>query len=218
MDHSGCNFYSKFADEGNIDFTLVVITEMMRKYGHYSNFYGIELLNEPSTDLTYNDHSLLVSYYQQAYEIIRSYHPTCYIVINELYEKAYRKWANDLQEPQYYNVIMDYHLYNWQDPYTYQTAEQHIENALNWQSLLEFYSIQHPIIVGEWSMSTGIFLQVGQSFVDACVQSFNQGSFGWYLWNWKIDRNQSSLFETWDVQYQLIEKGKEHGGLNPLKG
>ena len=58
---------------------------------------------------------------QKAYDLVRSYHKSCYIMINELSERQYKIYQNDLQEPYYYNVIMDYHLYNWQNPYKKQT-------------------------------------------------------------------------------------------------
>lgn len=64
-------------------------------------------------------------------------------------------------------------------------------------------------MVGEWCMSTGTKLQVGQSFVTTAVNSFTD-SFGWYMWNWKIE-HQLGFYE-WDVKYQL-----ERDLLSPFK-
>lgn len=214
IDHSGCNFYVEFDKRKNILLALDTVQQIMIKYSHYSNFLGVELLNEPSLYYSSWNHTMLVNYYTSAYKIIRSYHSSCHIWINELYEHNYMKWKFELQEPSFYNVIMDYHLYNWQYPYTTQTTDQHLQNAENWKGMIEAFTVQHPIVVGEWSMSTGVIMQVGQPFVNQCVKSF-QKSFGYYLWNWKIDRQNSTLYDNWDVQYQLITKGGKD--LNPLR-
>jgi glucan 1,3-beta-glucosidase len=217
IDHSGCNTVLKFPEPQNVNLSLLTIEEMMKKYSSRKSFLGIELLNEPALHLASEQHNLLVSFYERAYRIIRSYHKTCLVLINELYERNWKKWSNALQEPQFYNVVMDYHLYNWQNPYTFQTSQQHLENARNWEDWIEAFTSQHPVIVGEWCMSTGTVLQVGQPFVDECTRSF-QKSFGYYLWNWKIDRkNSGDLYSYWDVQFQMITLGKEKNGLNPLK-
>jgi len=54
-------------------------------------------------------------------------------------------------------------------------------------------------MVAEWSMSTGIVVQTGQAFVDACLRSFQHG-FGYYLWTWKVERGWG--YDDWDLQYQ----------------
>jgi glucan 1,3-beta-glucosidase len=202
IDHSGCNFYSRFDRRYNSLLSLHTIEQMMKKYGEQPNLIAVELLNEPSRELSSGNRSILIEYYAEAYRIIRKHNSEVNIVINELYDENFRKWQGYFTEAQgYYNFIMDYHLYNWQWPYTYQSVEEHIQHAKDWKNLIEMYQPQLPIIIGEWSMSTGVFLQSGQQFVDACFQSF-QKSFGWYLWNWKIERNIG--FNEWDVQYQMI--------------
>lgn len=204
QDHSGCLYLQQFTYPQNLDLALQSIETIMQKYSKRKSFLGIELLNEPNTaQITVKQHSLLIhNYYEKAYRIIRKYHKSCYIMINELEEKAYHLYANDLQEPVYYNVIMDYHLYNWQDPY--ESNEKHMAEVHAWEKMIDDYTIQHPIVVGEWSMSTGIISQIGQKFVDASIQSFTK-SFGWYMWNWKVERDPR--FDAWDVQYQMITKG-----------
>ncbi len=65
---------------------------------------------------------------------------------------------------------------------------------------------RHPVIVGEWCMSTGTVMQVGQPFVNAAVRSFDRTS-GWFLWNWKVERGIG--FDSWDVQYQHAIRGMD---------
>ena len=62
-------------------------------------------------------------------------------------------------------------------------------------------------MVGEWSMSTGAVVQVGQAFVDACVRSFQHG-VGYYLWTWKVERGWG--YDDWDLQFQSESRSRAH--------
>jgi hypothetical protein len=190
--------------------TLQTIESLIQRYGNHSNLLGIELMNEPSEFLSEQNHTALLNFYIDAYSVVRKYNKNCYVVFNELYEKCYILWKKVLQEPDFYNVIVDWHLYNWQQPFTNENKQQHIQDAKKWESLIDIFNVQHPIIIGEWCMSTGTFVQAGQPFVDNCLNSF-QKSFGWYLWNWKIERDVH--FDEWDVQLQMHLKN----GLKPIK-
>lgn len=209
IDHSGCNDppFPLWHEPHNQQLSLDTIEELMARFAipFADIVIGVELANEPSRLYSDTRHDLLVSFYQQAYAIIRGYSSSMMVVINELYEESYPLYSNDLQEPEYYNVIMDYHLYDWQQPYTGESREQHIKDAQGFAGLIQLYRKQHPIIVGEWSMSTGIILEVGQAFVDGCVTSFENNAHGWYLWNWKINANSSTQFAAWDVQLMSSE-------------
>jgi hypothetical protein len=45
---------------------------------------------------------------------------------------------------------MDLHLYDWQGKHTLETRQEHLKHAVSWKSLIQKYSIYHPILVGEW--------------------------------------------------------------------
>ena len=154
-------------------------------------------------------HSALLEYYKDAYALVRRYHPSALVIFNELYDELIPAWDYELREPEYYNVVLDLHLYDWQLPYTYESSPQHIQDAKNWKSVIDKHKAFHPIIVGEWCMSTGTYVQAGQPFVSAAVDSFS-ASIGWFLWNWKIEKGLG--FDEWDVQYQMRHKH----GLRPV--
>jgi len=185
-----------------MDLYFETITFMAQRYSSRASLVGFELANEPSDRYTRMRHDQLVDVYKQGYRIIRQHCKECHVVFNELYEAAYSNWTSHMKEPEYYNVIMDLHLYNWQLPYTYQNVSEHIANAVAWGPLIDDLSAQHPVVVGEWCYSTGIFRQVGQPFVDACVTSFQRSS-GWYLWNWKVQKGIH--FDEWNVQLQYLK-------------
>ena len=99
---------------------------------------------------------MLVEFYKEAYRTIRRYSETNIFVFNDIYSDFYDSWNYILQEPDFYNVALDLHLYDWQEPYTSESAEQHIADAEGWQALIRRLSLTHPIIIGEWSYSTGL--------------------------------------------------------------
>lgn len=205
-DHSGCIEKPSWLSPYNIDLTLNAINIIADRYSDHPALLGFELLNEPSEAYSTKNSTIILDYYSSAYKIIRKYSKSTLVVFNELYSYDFHNWNYQLQEPDYYNVIIDWHLYDW--PMTQLNAVQHIENANAWAGVIESYNSYHPVLIGEWSMSTGTH-QAGQPYVDACVNSFDDHSIGWYLWNWKIER--SAGFDEWDVQYQ-----HQIRGLNPL--
>ena len=114
MDHSGCQMSVQWASEENVQLSLKAIEAISKRYGDLESFLGVEVLNEPSYFLEQNNHSLLLQYYQKAYSIVRKHSATALVVFNELYPEFYYSWNHSLQEPGYYNVVMDLHLYDWQ--------------------------------------------------------------------------------------------------------
>lgn len=213
MDHSGCARSPGWLEsDRNIKLSLDSVRAIMRRYGHRKSFLGIELANEPGIYYSSNNHTALLSYYKNAYSIIRRYHSSAIVVFNELYDSLYHTWVQDLTEPMYYNVIMDLHLYDWQEPFTSRSVQGHIQDVKDWEQIIQDQRKHHPIMIGEWSMSSGTITKAGQEFVDASVRSFRYGgAMSWHLWNWKIERGYD--YDEWDVQLQ----SETANGLNPLK-
>ncbi|RYG66532.1 hypothetical protein EON64_09570, partial [archaeon] len=209
IDHSGCSVPPTWMTQTNLHLTLQALEQMVKRYGNHPSLLGIELLNEPGRQYSDEHHAELVQFYAEAYKLIRKVNKRCLVVFNELYEVNFNKYKQDLQEPAFYNVAMDVHLYHWQEPYTMMSQERHVRDAVNWAGMLEAFSSMFPLLVGEWSMSTGTHVQAGQPFVSACVKSFSQTA-GWYIWNWKVQRDLN--FDEWDVQYQYTLPR----GLRPL--
>jgi glucan 1,3-beta-glucosidase len=202
IDHSGCAMSPNWTHPLNINLSLEAVGVMARRYGKHPQLLGLELMNEPGWPIENKSHSVLLKYYYDSYHIIRESSSTALVVFNELYESYYSAWGGELLEPDYYNVVVDWHLYDWQEPYTKRNITQHIDDAHRWRPLIRDHSLFpfHPIIVGEWCMSTGTFVQAGQPFVDASLDSFAE-SLGWFLWNWKVEKGIN--FDEWDVQLQL---------------
>ena len=139
----------QWKDPFNINLTLATIDAMALRYGNHSNLFGIELMNEPSQFMSENDHAILERFYQDSYKIIRGYSNTTIIILNELYEHCYASWNEVMLEPEYYNVMIDFHLYDWGGGHNSESKSKHIRDALNWGPMIEKYSRAHPVIVGE---------------------------------------------------------------------
>jgi aryl-phospho-beta-D-glucosidase BglC (GH1 family) len=194
----------------NVKLALQAVRAMAERYNSHPALLGFEVLNEPCFAYSQSNHSQLVEYYTNAYRIIRSYSPDSIVVFNELYDFFYPWWDWELREKDgFYNIILDVHLYDWQQPFTKEPAAQHVTDAMHWKGVIDTLSKSHPVVVGEWCMSTGTWRQAGQSFVNAAVKSFDRAA-GWYMWTWKIQRGIG--FDEWDVQYQHMIHG-----LDPLQ-
>eukprot|EP01032_Pedospumella_encystans_P020580 gene20580-23376_t len=132
VDHSGCGMAPDWLEsKTNTDLTIDAIDAMMQRYGHHEELLGIELVNEPAIEYCRAERlPRLKEFYHRAYSTVRKHSRTAMVVFNELFEECYAAWKDELREPQYYNVVMDLHLYNWQEPYTSEPAAQHIQDAV----------------------------------------------------------------------------------------
>jgi glucan 1,3-beta-glucosidase len=231
IDHSGCSQPSHWDTPLNIQLTYQTLDLLMTRYGSQPNLLGVELLNEPNHDLS---HETLREFYAHCYQLIRAHgNHGLLIVYNELYSEYYSLWRGEFEEPEYHNLLMDWHLYHWQDYYRENSVAEHVRAAHDWRDLIDEYSTpdDNPILIGEWSMSTGPTLQVGQAFVSETIESFAKSwAVGWYVWNWKIDQSvlvstrtgeaagggggegevgeekKNAEYDAWDVQLQSTLK------------
>ncbi len=135
----------------NITTTLEVIQKLAKRYGHHKQLLGISLLNEPSPQLP---KSTLLSYYHQAYVIIReACGEDAWVVYNDGYAPS--RWRRELPRSKFQNVYIDMHHYQVFSP---------LDKRLPpWLNLLRTrfqlpYAISchrryHPVIIGEWSLT-----------------------------------------------------------------
>lgn len=79
----------------------------MTRYGSRAAFAGIDFMNEPGVDI-----DLLKSYYQQAYALVRSYNPSCWIFIAPRYWEQYggAGWEGFQIATNPVNVALEVHL------------------------------------------------------------------------------------------------------------
>jgi len=129
IDHSGCSEPSTWLAPENQQLSVAAVAAMVDRYSDRPNLYGFELLNEPSQDLTATSHAALLSFYTTCYRLVRARSATAVVVFNELYLPFLGAWDGQLSEPDFYNVVMDVHLYDWQEPFTRLPPKQHVQDA-----------------------------------------------------------------------------------------
>jgi len=190
-DHSGCgNGVVGWPTQQNIQYSLQAIQAIVNRYGGNPLLFGIELLNEPGWSLEQDHHGDLLSYYQQAYAIIRKKDAVTNVIFNVLYGNFYSTWNSQLTEPAYYNVIEDWHMYDCYGDQAHVSTQQHIDDANSWGGTIQYYQAQHPIVVAEWSVATGDN-PGGQNFANAQKNSFANG-YGWFFWSLQQANDKAS--------------------------
>ena len=208
-DHSGrAGKIGWHTDRGNIQETLRVLESFAEKYGKHPALFGVEILNEPSTQIPVE---ILKDAYQEAYTRIRKHAgPEVAVVFHDSFRAM--AWQNFMQEPEYKNVILDTHLYqSFGSEDQERTAEEQLVFALGRKSLLERMQREElPTIVGEWSLALpGRAMRNLSSFqgellngayADSQLLSFENSS-GWFFWSYKLESNNQ-----WNFRH-CIERG-----------
>jgi aryl-phospho-beta-D-glucosidase BglC (GH1 family) len=199
--HSGQSGAIRWQEPQNVNLTLDVLDRMTGFYKKYDNLWGIEVLNEPHWSIP---DPILLDFYHRAYTIVRRHSPTLHFVFNSLYG-PHDRWANALPEPQYYNVVLDLHLYTVWSGFT--NFDQHLAEARRMGEEIRYLSLFYPVVVGEWSVATGLASYTEsqkQQFAAAEVNSFVNNAFGWHYWSYKLEYSGDW---NWLTIYDLVKAG-----------
>ncbi len=195
-DHSGRSGPINWPkDPENIQETLRVLENFAQKYGEHPALFGIELLNEPSTQIPIE---ILQNFYRDAYARLRKHiNPDVAVVFHDSFRPL--AWKNFMQKPAFTNVILDTHLYQcFSETDRARTAIEQLEFALNRKQMLdEMQSEELPTIVGEWSLALPGTAMRGLSPLQvasvksgyANTQLLNyEGTRGWFFWSYKLQQ------------------------------
>lgn len=149
-DHSGKHGETHWhKDPQNIHLTLDVLERLAKRYASCPNLWGIELLNEPSSQISL---SLLKNFYKEGYMRIRKY---CDEKVSVVIHDSFRpfSWFLFMKDKKYKNVVLDTHLYQcFTQVDKLLNIEGHVwkTNALI-KAQLAFMQKSFPLIIGEWS-------------------------------------------------------------------
>ena len=95
-------------------------------------------------------------------------------------------------ERNFYNVVMDWHLYNW-DAEDGETDP--LQRTESWSTFIQTYITKYPMVIGEWSISETMKENEGsQRYLSTQLDAFKH-SYGWYYWNFRHLR--SGAFGAW---------------------
>lgn len=188
-------------DPNNIKETVRILGAFSQQYGKHPALLGIELLNEPGTQIPIET---LKDFYQRAYVEIRKYAgPEVAVVFHDSFRAM--AWQNFMKGPDYSNVIIDTHLYqSFTQDDAQRSAREQLVFALNRREILEQMQRQEvPTIVGEWSLAlpwnatkdlTPFHSRlVSGAYADAQLLCFEE-TRGWFFWSYKLESDSAWNF------------------------
>lgn len=184
-------------DPEKVEFTLSVLERLAKRYGNHGNLWGIEILNEPITERTWEQMDVINRYKAvdpvlaaksrpNTLEFIREFYITAYhrlrkylpeekvVVIHDAFELM--SWKDFMREEEFKNVVLDTHQYLMmaelsgceQSPEGYAAYVK--ENYAAWIREMQQY---FPVICGEWclfnSYACGTDTAGGQSPVNGVM-------------------------------------------------
>ncbi|XP_028755065.1 probable glucan 1,3-beta-glucosidase A [Neltuma alba] len=188
--------------ESYIPDTVAVIEFLAKRYGNHPSLGGIELMNEPTLGPNLDS---LRKYYQQAYDAVRKYSETAYVILANPMDhdsKALLSFAG-----RFNRVVIDVHYYNlFSDQFNNMNVQQHIDFIYNQRAsdLSSIRTIDGPLnFVGEWTAALslqGATKEDYQRFAKAQLDVYSSASFGWAYWAYKCQ------YDHWSLK-KMIENG-----------
>lgn len=199
-DHSGCGYQGMNWDKPqNLEISYKVLDIVAERYTKWPNLAGIEIINEPAISVEKDKHQVLKEYYQKAYSIIRKYSDSTVVIFSILWSDFYGVWKDELKEPDYYNVVVDWHLYDWDEDGFDGSDEGHVKKVEIWKLWFSQFQTSYPIMVGEWSVSESMKeSKSSQAFLTAQINAF-EATWGWFYWNFKIAGDKWRVWSFEDV-------------------
>lgn len=177
-----------------VEYVLEVLEKLAKRYGKRDGLWGIEVLNEPITERTWNlfdvpnrypaadlemaegsgpiPMEFLRRFYLEAYDRIRRYLPeNRYVVIHDGFELT--AWKDFMRDKKYVNVVLDTHQYLMmaESMGCEQTAKAYVSYIHQHYSRdIEEMQCYFPVICGEWclfnSAACGCDTKGGQSVLN----------------------------------------------------
>jgi glucan 1,3-beta-glucosidase len=174
-------------DKSAQDETVRVLVEVAKRYYEYPHIWGLQLLNEPTTDLL---GLKLARFYRKAYRALENVvRPSTNIVYSDGYAPLRLTNALGLMAKKHAPAVMDchfYHTFSTRD--ANRTFAQHLAKTRRTRRLISFLQLFQPIIVGEYSAvlpySPGP--KRTEMFVRAQLDAYQATAMTFY-WNYKTE-------------------------------
>lgn len=176
-------------DPANVDKTIDVLVDVMKRYNDMPHFHSIQLLNEPHVSVPLD---ILQDFYIRAYRALRAVHPARVIVMHDGFRL--HAWKPFFTKNDFTNVILDTHMYQCFDHSQFDfTIEQHCEQAHKRKAVLRTIEKYVPVVVGEWSLGLRMNGHLKQNdnddnlrkYASAQLQAMNECT-GHIFWAYKV--------------------------------
>ncbi|KAJ2964222.1 hypothetical protein NQZ79_g826 [Umbelopsis isabellina] len=181
-----------FNSKQNIETTLQALRRLATEFAPINHIIGIEVLNEPA------DHPQLASFYERAYDAIRSAHPDILlpVYIGDAWNLSmYSTW---LSKTAMNFVVIDTHQYFCHMPADHaKSVEEHtkrVQTYIRSQLASSAQKVAGNVVVGEWSVVlNGKSIEKSRlddkkamtSFQQVQQQVYDEVCAGWFYWNYR---------------------------------
>ncbi|KAL5705437.1 hypothetical protein ACHQM5_023740 [Ranunculus cassubicifolius] len=201
MEHSSSrDGFIEWTKTEYISQSLDAIDYLARRYAKHPALLAIEPLNEPNANGVPLD--VLVSYYSRAYQTVRKYSSTAYVILSQrLGGDSIELFQANIGSS---NIVVDLHLYNlFSDSFKGMSVADNIKYIQNerQRDVQRYSSANGPLIfIGEWVNEMdlqGATQADYQNFGKAQLEVYNAASFGWAYWSLK-NANQH-----WDLEWNI---------------
>lgn len=203
FDNGGLSGVCKWAQQPeSVEFTLSVLERMAGRYGNRAELFGIQIVNEPNTERSWEifdigkryrpvdakmaagsapvSFEFLKTFYTEAYRRMRKYLPVEKAVVFHDGFDIYR-WKDFWREAEFRNVVLDTHQYLMMAEMD--GCEQTVEGYVSYirehyEKAVEEMQQYFPVICGEWclfnSQGCGCDTKGGQSVLNGVEGSRNE--------------------------------------------
>lgn len=195
FDNGGISGVCKWSQEPEeVEFELTVLERLAKRYGKREGLWGIEVINEPITEETWdrmgvqerypaadpvkaegtkpNTLAFIRQFYLDAYDRMRKYLPEekCIVIHDAFLLKA---WKDFMREDKYKNVVLDTHQYLMMAEGM--GCEQSVEGYVkfikeNYEADIREMEEYFPVVCGEWclfnSLAVGRDTKGGQTVLN----------------------------------------------------
>lgn len=167
--------------------TIDVLTKVAKRYKNEPAVWGIELLNEPSIDVT---GLKLARFYRRAYsQLTKVARPGTYIIFSDAFHPLLTVNTFGWLAKRNFPVAIDVHLYHCFGATNKQkTVHKHLQRARRSRWYIRFLSLFQPVVVGEWSamLPYRVTDENTHAFIDAQQKSYGQ-ALAWCYWTYKTE-------------------------------
>lgn len=195
FDNGGISGVCKWSSQPeNVEFTLTVLERLAQRYGERKGLLGIEILNEPNTESSWDMFDIAKRYKPVDEKMAEGSGPVPFGFLRDFYVKAYRRlrtflpvekavvfhdgfdiyrWKDFMREEEFKNVILDTHQYLMMAETNgcSQTIEGYTAYIReHYEKAVEEMQKVFPVICGEWclfnSLGCGCDTRGGQSVLN----------------------------------------------------
>lgn len=177
FDNGGLSGVCKWAQQPeSVEFALSVLERLAKRYGNREELMGIEILNEPNTESSWDAFNVTERYKAVDEEMAKGTAPVSFGFLRQFYTEAYHRmrkflpedksivfhdgfdileWKDFMQEEEFKNVILDTHQYLMMAetdgcPQTVDGYVSYIRE--HYEKEIEEMAQYFPVICGEWCL------------------------------------------------------------------